>query len=199
MNKPAAILLGTFFAFACMASADTIYNVSGTFGTSTVLTGPLNGGTFNGTFSATLPLTGPAELFTSFNINLITSSGTTLVNIASSTSGTTGSLGQGSVCAIGPSTIGSCDLFEFGLNLATGTDALELATPLDFTGGATYPGFFIPGGNDTSAATIGNTGPATDSLVASGSIELVAEPGTFALLGTALLAGLWIEQKRLFA
>lgn len=37
------------------------------------------------------------------------------------------------------------------------------------------------------------------SAVASGSIDPTPEPATFVLLGMALLAGLWIERRRLFA
>ncbi|MGH9446808.1 MAG: hypothetical protein ACRD3O_13900, partial [Terriglobia bacterium] len=49
------ILVAMLLSSACAASPDTLYKVSGTFGTSATYTGPLNGGTFSGRFPGPCP------------------------------------------------------------------------------------------------------------------------------------------------
>jgi len=48
-----AVLAMALCGWGLAARADLVYEVTGTFGTTTY-TGPLNGGTFSGTFDATL-------------------------------------------------------------------------------------------------------------------------------------------------
>lgn len=200
-SKRVVILVALLCAFACAASADTVYNVSGTFqpsSSSSRYTGLLNGGTFSGTFSATLPITSGSETISTFDINLFEPSSTTpLVTLSNTTSGDIANIDvETSNCAIGSSITGPCDLFIFANSSAT--DFLQLLTPTGFTGGSVYPGFNNPG-TFASFAGVGGQAPAEESLVASGSIDPAAEPGSFLLLGLVLVAGLRFERKQLLA
>lgn len=194
-----ALVLAVVVAFACVASADTTYVVNGTFEPSSFsisFVGPLGGGTFSGTFTATLPVASSGETISTFNINLYNSSGVLLANLSSLTLGDFGAVNPaGSGCDNGSSTPGPCHEFVFSNNAYILT-VLGLLTPLGFTGGSVYPG--TGSGQHSSQAVVGGFGPPFSSLVASGSIDPTPEPGTFVLLGTALLAGLLIERKRLF-
>ena len=87
----ALILPGCLVAFSCLASAD-VFNVNGTFGTA-IYHGPLNGGSFVGTFTATLPITTDSPICSlvppsvpclpipTYDIDLLTSSGTVLTTL----------------------------------------------------------------------------------------------------------------------
>lgn len=201
LAKRGAILLAVFLAFACVASADTVYDVSGTFlpsSASNPFHGLLNGGTFNGTFSATLPITSGEDRITTFNINLVNSSGTVLVNLTpSNAEGFLEIIGD---CSLSSTEDGSCDVFDFGT--ASGSANLQLDTPLDFTGGQVIPGFpsNTSGVYGSWAWPEGGTADDVDSLVASGTIDpAVPESGTLVLMGMGLLAGLWIKRKRILA
>lgn len=155
--------------------ADAVYNVSGTFGT-TLVSGPLNGGTFSGTFAATLPVSGLFESITTFNIKLISASGTILADMTNATPGFSGYIEpQGTQCSGGV----ACGVIAFG----NGSTFLILVTPSSFTGGAVIPS----SGNANSFAGLGGNTGATDSIVASGSITPTPEPSTLVLMGVALL------------
>lgn len=202
-SKRVVIILALLCASACAASADTVYNVSGTFqpsSTSNLYTGPLNGGTFSGTFSATLPVTSGNATISTFDISLFEPSSTTpLVTFSNTISGDSGQITVvASNCAIGSSTAGPCDAFLF--SNTSGPDYLQLLTPQGFTGGSVYPGFPVAS-TFPSFAGISGFAASKDSYVASGSIEpaTATEPGTLLLLGLAVVAGLWFERKRLLA
>ena len=68
-----AVLAMALCGWGLAARADLVYDVTGTFGTTTY-TGPLNGGTFSGTFDATLPANS-SESITTYSIALISASG----------------------------------------------------------------------------------------------------------------------------
>lgn len=202
LSSRIAILVALLCVFACAASADTVYSVSGSFlasSSSNPDTGPLNGGTFSGSFSATLPLTSGNLPISTFDISLFAPSSTTpLVTFSNTTPGDSGQLTVlASNCATGPSTLGPCDAFLFS---SSAPDYLQLLTPLGFTGGSVYPGFSITAGFP-SFGGVGGFRAADSSFVASGSISPVAEPGSLLLFGTGLLgvgmlAGWWSKRKR---
>lgn len=198
--KRAVMLLPLLGALACVAGADTIYDVSGTFqpsSPSNPFTGPLNGGRFSGTFSATLPVASGSESIFSFNINLFNTSGTVLANLSSASGGNGTVYVETGFCGISSSGTGPCDRFIWGNSSAT--NILSLITPVGFTGGKTYPGFLM--GLFTSSALIGGTSTTDGSFVASGSITPVPEPSTFVLLGLGALAlaGFSIKRRRVSA
>jgi hypothetical protein len=74
-----AVLAMALCGWGLAARADLVYDVAGTFGTTTY-TGPLNGGTFSGTFDATLPANS-SESITTYSIALISASGLTLADL----------------------------------------------------------------------------------------------------------------------
>ena len=123
-----AVLAMALWGWGLAARADLVYDVTGTFGTTTY-TGPLNGGTFSGTFDATLPANS-SESITTYSIALISASGLTLANL-------TGAGGAGSVGPESASNCGgvSCDVFLF----PNGAIFLELTTSAGFAGGAVNP------------------------------------------------------------
>ncbi len=190
-----AFLLPLFCALTCMAtSAATIYNVSGTFqpsGPSNPDTGPLNGGRFGGTFSATLPVPAVGESFASFNINLYSSSGAVLANLSSAAGDIGGATLETSDCGISSTATGPCDRFFWGST--DGNTVLQLVAVPGFTGGATYPYFFQ--GLFGSLALLGGPGLNQSSLVATGSITPVPEPGSFVLLGFAAFLTAGVSRK----
>jgi hypothetical protein len=181
MPKCAGILLILLLAFACAASANSIYNLDGTFATTKFLAGPLNGGTFSGTFSASLPLTDGSESIGSFNIELLNSSGKLIADLTSSDA-----VGSESTefCVAG-----KCDdVFSFK---SSSSQLLLVMT-----------------GNSKVVPVVSYGWDGKDhlsdiSLIASGRIGAggasAAEPDTFLMLGLALMAGLWIGRKRVFA
>jgi PEP-CTERM motif len=198
LRNRAVILVILLLAFGCVASADTVYNVSGTFGTFNPFSGPLNGGSFDGTFSAILPITTDGTYISEFSISQFNSSGAEIGSITSSTAGSVAvvQLEPTSVCGVGPSTSGPCDVFNFH----GGPWALQLATPLDLTGGHVYPFFFGAGGTGSLGSFRGflvNT-----SIVTSGSIEpaaAVPEPSSLLLFGLVTLGFLCVGRNRLLA
>ena len=172
-----AVLAMALCGWGLAARADLVYDVTGTFGTTTY-TGPLNGGTFSGTFDATLPANS-SESITTYSIALISASGLTLANL-------TGAGGAGSVGPESASNCGgvSCDVFLF----PNGATFLELTTSAGFAGGAVNPfNLSLPPVN-SFAGFDGDTA-STDSIVTSGSITPVPEP-TSALVLLSALAGL---------
>jgi hypothetical protein len=195
----ALILPGCLVAFSCLASAD-VFNVNGTFGTD-IYGGPLNGGSFVGTFTATLPITTDCEPIPTYNIDLFTSSNTLLTTLTESQPSSCITFAGAFVevtskpCITGSSEDPSCDLFVF-----QGSDGsfLELATPLNFTGGPVFPLNAIVDPNvahGSFAGFQGNTS-ATDSAVNSGSIQPIPEPTSRLLLAAVLLGGFWINRRR---
>jgi hypothetical protein len=197
VSKSALAVLLLVLALACAASADTIYNVSGTFGNTIYggISGPLNGGSFDGTFSATLPITSGTETITTFDINLLNSSGTILVSLTNSTVGDTAAVAALSSDCYNGTAVGACD--EFYFTNFSGKSNLYLTVPVGFTGGAVAP---TPAFSTLLASSLADDS-GLSSAVASGSIEPASagEPGTFLMLGLALMAGLWIGRKRLLA
>ncbi len=184
------------------ATADVVYSVTGTFGTSTTYTGPLNGAHYSGTFSAPLPIaiTGPiccTQDISTFDINLISSSGVTLATLSSSTSPLGSayfSVDTGTTCVGGPPGAG-CDLLSFTGGLTFPPSFLQLVVPLDFTGGNVYP--FLPVSGAPSIAGFAGADPNDLSVVSSGVISPVPEPSSLSLLGVGLLAGLGLGVRRL--
>jgi hypothetical protein len=165
-----AVLAMALCGWGLAARADLVYDVAGTFGTTTY-TGPLNGGTFSGTFDATLPANS-SESITTYSIALISASGLTLADL-------TGAGGAGSVGPESASNCGgvSCDVFLF----PNGATFLELTTSAGFAGGAVNPfNLSLPPVN-SFAGFDGDTA-STDSIVTSGSITSVPEPSTWAML-----------------
>lgn len=211
ISRRAAILSVVLLAFASVVSADTVYNVSGDFGTicipfssvcysSTVF----NDGTFSGTFSANLPISANvSESISTFNISQSNSSGAvldTLSNVAGGLAYVASYPDCGDAANLGSLQItnvpGPCDVFFFEDH---GGDAiLVLVTPAGFTGGNvdTFPSSPSSAANDVPAPN-GNT----LSYVSYGTIDPAPTPeaGMFILLGMALLAGLWVGRKRLLA
>ena len=191
----ALILPGCLVAFNCLASAD-VFNVNGTF--DDIYGGPLNGGSFVGTFTATLPITTDCEPIPTFDIDLRTSSDTVLTTLTESQPSScitfTGAFVEVPLlpCNTG-SSAGPCDLFVF-----EGSDEsfLELATPLNFTGGPVFPVNAIVANAHGSFAGFQANTFATDSAVNSGSIQPVAEPTSRPLLAAVLLGGFWINRRR---
>ncbi len=183
----AALLLSA----ASAARANTVYDVSGTFGT-TFGNSSLGGGTFSGTFSASLPFTS-GENITTFNINLFYPSGSLGVDLTNSTAGDFAFDGVLSSNCWNGATAGSCDYILF--SNSSGSDYLELIVPTAFAGGAVVP--TNPGSAIYSGSFVGFNGG--QSTVTQGSIEPVPESGSLLLLGIGLLAGLWLERKQIFA
>jgi hypothetical protein len=203
-NRAVILLVILLLAFGCVASADTVYSVSGTFGT-TVLTGPLNGGSFDGTFCATLPTTGTEYLnldSCGYSITLFSSSGVEVGSISSSTAGSMAFIGQepGPFCNAGPSSSGLCDFFLFHGGLASNLALLELITPVGFTGGNVYPFYSL--GGVYSHGGLGGAFQDSFSIVTSGTIEpaaAVPEPSSLLLVGLVMLAFLCVGRNRLLA
>jgi hypothetical protein len=184
----AIILPGVLFAFSCLASAD-VFDLSGTFGTG-FFSGPLNGGSFSGSFTATLPITSGSEAISTYNIKLITSTNVVLTTLTGASAGVSV---QPSPNCVDGSSAGACDLFLF-----FGTDGsfLELATPLDFSGGPVFPVNAIVAEFGSFAGFQTNSG-ATDSVVISGKIGAVPEPSSVLLLASAALGVLYASRKQL--
>lgn len=188
LSQRVVVLLTILCAFACVASAATIYDVSGTFGTGGSPGSPLSGGTFTGTFTATLPTSG-FETISTFNVNLINSSDAVLVNLTDLNAFAAVSPQSG--CGTGASTTGPCDLFRFSNSLGD----LDLITPEGFTGGATYTAF--NSGTYFSAASVDVSSGDYINDVSSGSIEPTPECASLLLFGTGLLgAALLVRPKR---
>ena len=193
----ALILPGCLVAFSCLASAD-VFNVNGTFGT-VIFHGPLNGGSFVGTFTATLPITTGVEPIPTYDIDLLTSSDTVLTTLTESQPSScltfTGAFVEVTSLPYitGSSVDPSCDLFVF-----QGSDGsfLELATPLNFTGGPVFPVNAIVANAHASFAGFQANTFATDSVVNSGSIQPIPEPTSRLLLAAVLLGGFWINRRR---
>jgi hypothetical protein len=180
-----AVLAMALCGWGLAARADLVYDVTGTFGTTTY-TGPLNGGTFSGTFDATLPANS-SESITTYTIALISASGLTLADL-------TGAGGAGSVGPESASNCGgvSCDVFLF----PNGATFLELTTSAGFAGGAVNPFNLSLPPTNSFAGFDGNTASA-DSIVTSGSITAVPEPATWAMmiLGLAGLGFMTYRRK----
>jgi hypothetical protein len=119
-------------AFACAASAETVYNVSGSLGDG----GLLSGGSFSGTFTANLPVTGGGETISTFNINLFVNSDPfPAFTFTGSTPGDTANVSQLSGCGISATTAGPCDAFDFAFTVnGSPIDGLQLVTPIGFYG-----------------------------------------------------------------
>ena len=89
--------------------------------------------------------------------------------------------------------MGPCDLSIFG-----GSDKsfLELARPLNFTGGPVFPlNAIVANAHGSFAGFQANTFE-TDSVVNSGSIQPIPEPTSRLLLAAVLLGGFWINRRR---
>lgn len=191
---PAIAMLAILVSGPTGASADTVYEVSGTFGSSgPFYAGPLNGGSFSGTFTATLPATGNSETISTFDITLLDSTGAVFGSFSSS-GGDLGSTGPESSCVTSPSTIGPCE--EVLFSNSSFTDILQLVLPPGSTGGAID--VTSPTGDQGlgSFVAIGGFSSSTESLVASGSITAMPEAGSTLLLLTTALAGILSLSRR---
>lgn len=155
---------------------------------------PLNHGSVTGTFTANLPISGTVNIST-FSFNVYDSSNNLLDSFSNTSANATG------IASVFSSNSNCCDTFNFGID---GVVSLELYAPLNFTGGdlivslntvhhgdnvnvGTSVFLADSAGNDVAGITSGTVG------------SPVPEPATWALLATGLLAGLWLERKRLFA
>jgi hypothetical protein len=183
------------YAFAYGASASTVYTVTGKLGGG----GLLSGGSFSGLFTGNLPETGFTQFFSTFDIKLYAAGSTVPAFVfANSIPGDAATVSVETGCGLTATTVGPCDEFDFGLLLdgELPVDSLQLITPVGFTGGSVAPSFFIPGAHVQSFALVASS---FITNVDSGRIDAPApESATFALVGTALLAGWWIKRKRLF-
>jgi hypothetical protein len=179
-----AALLG-LLSVAGRAEADTVYMLSGTFGSTGTGDNPVPGGSFSGTYeTGDLPLSsgqrGSSDIF---DVSIYTATGSLFENYDSTTADVFGTL-KASASGVNLEFANHSDSSDLYLTFAAGFDGVGQVL---ISESATLGSFY-------KAPTFGDL-----TYVASGESSLsVPEPSSLVLTGTAALAGLglWARRRR---